>query len=274
LQGIQLGKQRDLQTQQAERQLAMQEGELQRQQAEQARRQQIIAGMPAEQRALVEAASALPSGAFDRLYPKPQEAGRPFGSDALGYFSMGPDGKPQQLVPGLGRAGTSTPTALERNVPFVAEALGIPQGEAAQMLLSSASGRATPEQIKGDFAKSYANNNFGATAEQATAFAEDMYGRIYGGGPPAPMVEAPPSAEQQFSWHNPSTWFGGGEEAAPTALAQNPLRQAAQQAQAPDLPMMAGSTTAPDPAKLGAGTAYRLPNGEVAVWNGETFAVQ
>lgn len=312
-QGIRLGRQQDMRGRLLERQVASQEAKLAQEQEKAARLQSLVADMPPEmQRVVAMSQAGVPAAGIEAMVPqrltpyqeaslrlREQEIARSgamtpyqsemlalrrqelerspsskpqiFGSGGAGYYTLGPDGKPQQLVapqPGSAEGGT----ALMKNVPYVAKAMGIPEKDATELLLQSASGRKSPEQIKADFAKTYMQNSFGATPEESVRAGEELYNRIYG-GQPAPTPEAEAESGSTFSIFDPSTWLpGGGDanapvEAAPAQAQQQPA------ATGTELPML-GDGRRPDPSKLQSGTAYTLPNGEVAVWDGQQFVVE
>lgn len=132
--------------------------------------------------------------------PAPPSASRArpqvFGSGEAGYYALGPDGKPQQLVaPVASTAGGGAGTALQRNAPFVAKALGISEGEATKMLLSPSGGRKTPEQMKLDLTeKLISSPRYMSNPEGAVQGAEEIMRMLEGGeAAAAPMVSEAPS---------------------------------------------------------------------------------
>jgi hypothetical protein len=147
----------------------------------------------------------------------------PFGSGEAGYYVMGPDGKPQQVVapvPPTEAGGSGT--ALMKNVPFIAKTKGISEKEAMDIALQSASGRKSPEQIETDIAMRLMNEPLWASrgADKIAAEARRMRLALEGNAPPivATEEEAPGGGLMGYL----ADYLPWGSEEAPAATAASP----------------------------------------------------
>jgi hypothetical protein len=306
--GIRLGRRDDLETRIAEEQLAGMQSKTQREAQREQRLQALLAdpNIPDSQKRVLEWSLArVPAAGLEAMAgPAPMSeyqrasvaqrdralglqaqglalareriaqggAARPTGlaaeAQALGIDLATPEGRQayQQFKQGLERpgGGSTSATALERNTQFISKALGIPEKDAATMMLQSASGRKTPEQMEAEFAGRLLGNPLYANRpEEAAAAARRLRQAIEGETPAAPVVTEAPTSGGLGDWI--SSWFSGEEAtAAPTQTAPTA---------GTELPMM-GDGRRPDPSQLQVGTAYTLPNGEVATWDGQNFVVR
>lgn len=248
--------------------------------------------LPEDQRALAEAAPdvAMKQLAESRFGTPTASKPQIFGSAETGYYSLAPgSSEPQKLVGGMGRA----PGQEYGHYRVVGSALvdlrnpGTPVYDARESQGEDAAQKAWMAVYQNERRSLGANPRDDTDARQR---ADEVTQELFGQSPRTAAMpmggedEPPAEASSEYGWYNPYryaegtaadpwTWGGGGGEqpAAPaTALADQPkLRQAAERAGASDLPR--AQSGAVDPAGLVRGTTYRLPNGELATWDGQQF---
>lgn len=117
-------------------------------QTEEATQQQafndLMATLPPEQQRLLR---AFPQLAGDILGPQKPESNRPFGGAETGYFQMGPDGKPVQIVPPSPRGPLAVTTVQGNGPGETAYDKGRGEYWATQAGEIAAAGRSAEEQL-------------------------------------------------------------------------------------------------------------------------------